>query len=175
MIIDLANRILKKSINEMRIKVDPIGYARSIGVSIGHDVKIASLNIGTFGTEPWLISIGDHVEITGQVQFLTHDGSVWIFREREPNIELFGRIIIGNNVFIGFRTIFLPGVKIGDNVIIGAGSIVSKDIPSNSVAAGQPARVIKTIDEYYAGINDKKTYIRSLSLKNKKDYLLRLL
>lgn len=51
---------------------------------------------------------------------------------------------IGKNCFIGDRTIVLPGVTIGDEVVIGAGSVVTKDIPSNSVAVGNPARVIKS-------------------------------
>ena len=64
-------------------------------------------------------------------------------------------ITVGSNVYFGAHSIVLPSVTIGDNVIIGAGSIVSKDIPSNSVAVGVPARVIKSIDEYYQGMQSK--------------------
>lgn len=60
-----------------------------------------------------------------------------------------GAIIIGNNVYIGRKTTILKNVTIGDNVIIGYGSLVTKNIPANSVAAGVPAKVICTIDEYY--------------------------
>ena len=59
-----------------------------------------------------------------------------------------GIVEIGNNVFIGAGSIVLPGVTIGDNVVIGAGSIVSRNIPTNSVAVGNPAKVICTLDEY---------------------------
>lgn len=58
------------------------------------------------------------------------------------NADFFGRIQIGNNVFIGMRALILKGVTIGDNVVIGAGSVVTKKIPSNSVYAGIPARRI---------------------------------
>ncbi|SHL40368.1 transferase hexapeptide (six repeat-containing protein) [Chryseobacterium carnipullorum] len=57
-------------------------------------------------------------------------------------------ITIGNNVFVGTNSVILPGVKIGDNVVIGAGSIVAKDIPSNSIAVGNPCRVIKQKEPY---------------------------
>lgn len=57
-------------------------------------------------------------------------------------------ITIGNNVFVGTNSVILPGVNIGDNVVIGAGSIVAKDIPSNSIAVGNPCRVIKQKEPY---------------------------
>jgi acetyltransferase-like isoleucine patch superfamily enzyme len=57
-------------------------------------------------------------------------------------------IIIGNNVFIGSNSVVLPGVKIGDNVVIGAGSIVAKNIPANSIAVGNPCKVIKQKEPY---------------------------
>ena len=59
-----------------------------------------------------------------------------------------GEINIGDNVFIGSNSTILYDVTIGDNVIIGAGSLVNKDIPNGSVAAGVPARVIGSFDEY---------------------------
>ena len=57
-------------------------------------------------------------------------------------------IIIGNNVFIGANSVLLPGIKIGDNVVIGAGSIVCKDISANSIAVGNPCKVIKEKSKY---------------------------
>jgi acetyltransferase-like isoleucine patch superfamily enzyme len=62
----------------------------------------------------------------------------------------YGKVKIGNNVFIGVKSVIMPGVTIGDNVIIGAMSLVNKDIPSNVIAFGQPARVIKSIDSVIA-------------------------
>ena len=104
-----------------------------------------------FGSEPYLITIGKNVEITAGVRFITHDGGIWSLRnvdEKYKDLDAFGPINVGNNVFIGNNAIILPGVTIGDNVVIGAGAIVTRDIPSNSVAAGVPAKVIKTLEEY---------------------------
>ena len=101
-----------------------------------------------FGTEPWLVSLGDNVHITDEVKFLTHDGGTLILRHLIPDLEITKPIRIGDNVYIGIRSIILPGITIGNNVIIGAGSVVTKNIPDNSVAAGVPAKIIKTMDEY---------------------------
>ena len=63
-------------------------------------------------------------------------------------MNVFGKIKIGNNVFIGEDAMIMYGVTIGNNVVIGARSLVTKDIPDNCVAAGTPARIIKTLEEY---------------------------
>ena len=65
---------------------------------------------------------------------------------RNEGIEYGKSITIGNNVWIGGNVCILPGVKIGDNVVIGAGSVVNKDIPSNSVAVGNPCKVKKVLN-----------------------------
>ena len=84
---------------------------------------------------------------------------------------MFGKIKIGNNVFIGMRSIILPGVTIGDNVIVGAGSIVTKDIPSNSVVAGVPARVIKSFEEYESSSKAKADFTKGLSASEKETHI----
>lgn len=127
-----------------------------------------------FGTEPYLIELGNNVHITSGCRFLTHDGGVFVVRhlyKDAQDYDLFGRIIVGNNVFIGNNSVILPNVKIGDNVIIGAGSIVTHDIPSNSVAAGVPCRVIHSIDEYYQKVLEKGDHTKHLSPQQKKDFL----
>ena len=92
----------------------------------------------------WLIEIGDDVIFAPQVYLLAHDTST----KRSLNYTRIGKIKIGNNCFIGARAFIMPGVTIGDNSIIGVGSIVSKSIPVNVVAAGNPAKVICTVAEY---------------------------
>ena len=79
---------------------------------------------------------------------MTHDASLKKFIGNDCNKV--GRIVIGNNVFIGLKSIILPNVQIGNNVVIGAGSVVTKNIPDNSVAVGNPATVICTCEEYIA-------------------------
>jgi maltose O-acetyltransferase len=92
----------------------------------------------------WLISIGNNVTLAPRVHILAHDAST----KMHLNYTKIGRVQIGDNVFVGAGTIILPNVKIGNNVIIAAGSVVTKNIPDNSVAAGNPARVISTIEDY---------------------------
>lgn len=141
-------KIIRRLINKYKKSTDPIAYAKKIGVEIGEDCCL--IGSPDWGSEPWLISIGNHTEISYGCSFITHDGATWVFREQEPyrNTVKFGRIKIGNNCFVGSRTILLPGVVIGDNSIVGAGSVVSKSIPAGEVWAGVPARFISTTSEY---------------------------
>lgn len=129
--------ILQKSGNESKIR-----YFRKQGVKIGQHCFI---NTVSFCTEPYLIEIGNHVAIAGGVEFLTHDGAIWCFREEIENADVFGKIKIGNNVFIGNNCTILPNTVVGDNCIIGAGSIVRGQFPENSVIIGNPAKVVMTM------------------------------
>ena len=115
-------------------------------------------------TEPFLLRVGREVSVGLEVQFITHEGGTWVLRglTGNKNIEQFGRITIGDNVFIGNRTTIFPGITVGSNVIIGAGSIVTKDIPSGVVVAGVPAKVIRTIEEFEEMIGPTCIYSRSL-------------
>lgn len=142
------------------------------GLVIGSDYYIHSRV--DFGSEPYLISIGDHVRITSGVRFITHDGGVWIFRNEEgfKDIDVFGRIIVGNNVHIGNDAIIMPNVTIGDNVVIGCGAVVTKNVPSNTVVAGVPAKVIESLDEYKSKVAKKCDFTHNMSKKEKQIYLL---
>jgi acetyltransferase-like isoleucine patch superfamily enzyme len=125
-----------------------IKYARYLGVKIGTNCRIY---IDDWGTEPDLISIGNNVTITKDVMLLTHDGSYILYRDKSNNrLYSFANIDIGNNIFIGVKSIIMPGVSICDNVIIGAGSIVTKSIIKSGVYVGTPAKYIKPF-----GINEK--------------------
>lgn len=109
--------------------------------------------------------------ITGGVILVTHDGATRTFRSRdplwEPGMGLYGPIIIGDNVFIGVNTILLPGISIGNESIVGAGSVVTSDIPSHVVAAGNPARIITTLGEYHKKAHLNSVNIDISSIKNK--------
>ncbi len=126
-------------------------------------------HIGTIidDSHPWLISIGDNVEFAPRVHVLSHDTSTNLITGKTR----LGFVTIGNNVFVGANTIILPNVTIGDNVIIGAGSVVSCSIPSNSIAVGNPAKVICSYDEYVnRKMNEKENspnFDASYTLRNK--------
>lgn len=128
-----------------------INYLRKIGCRIGNNTVIYVPNKTHIDiTRPYLIDIGDNVSIAQGVCILTH-GYDWSVLRLVYNemIGSAGKVKIGNNVFIGFNTTILKGVTIGNNVIIGANSLVNKDICDNVVVAGNPAKVIMTIEEYY--------------------------
>lgn len=146
-------------------------YTKHYGVTIGKNCRITGKHI-SFGGEPFLVKIGDNVTITRGVRFLTHDGGVGLFRNEHPGINVFGKIIVGNNVFIGEDSLIMYDVTIGDNVIIGARSVVTKNVSSNNVVAGIPARVIKTIDEYKKKSMEKAIFIKSNNAEERKIEIL---
>jgi acetyltransferase-like isoleucine patch superfamily enzyme len=122
-----------------------IRLLRKTGVRIGDRCRIYT---GYFGTEPYLVRIGNHCTITSGVRFITHDGSCWVLRDELANLQDFGPIVVEDNCFIGVNAIILPGVRIGPNSIVGAGSIVTKDVPPEVVVGGIPARVLMPIAKY---------------------------
>lgn len=116
-----------------------IKYLRKLGVRIGERCRIRTLK---FSTEPYLIEIGDHVAIAAGTEFITHDGANWVFEDEVDGGGIFGKITLGNNVFIGINCIILSNTSIGDNCIVGAGSVVRGQFPENSVIAGNPAQIV---------------------------------
>lgn len=106
--------------------------------------------------EPKLISFGDNVAVASGVTFVTHDVIDKVLNKMDYNFNFnynCAPIEIGNNVFIGCNVTILPNVRIGNNVIIAAGSVVTKDIDDNLVVGGNPAKVISTFEEY---VNQRK-------------------
>lgn len=135
----IFNRIYEIII-DIRGTEGKIKFLRKKGIKIGQNCEIHTM---AFSTEPYLIEIGNRVRIANGTQFITHDGSIMCFRD-ELKGGLFGKIKIGNNVFIGINSIILFNTTIGDNCIIGAGSVVRGHFPENSVIVGNPARVVST-------------------------------
>ena len=140
--------LIKKAYLRLLKYLAPIAYARQLGVRLGENCRLINVS---FGSEPWLIKLGNDVSISDS-RFITHDGGVWVLRKKRPAIDFVAPITVGNNVFIGSGTTILPGICIGDDVIIGAGSVVARNIPASCVAAGVPARVIRSLDEYQTNI-----------------------
>ncbi|MFA6244582.1 MAG: acyltransferase [Candidatus Hydrogenedentales bacterium] len=117
---------------------------REMGVQVGDRCRIYTTQ---FGGEPYLIRIGNHVGISNDVTFVTHNLN-WVFQDKYESLTSFGKIEIKDNCNIGVGVIILPNVTIGPNSVVGAGSVVTKDVPPNSVAAGNPAKVICSVDDY---------------------------
>ena len=137
-------RIFKKPL----FKEDFIKKGRQQGMIIGTNCSFVSYPIVT---EPFLVHIGNNVRFSYGVQLIGHDGGRWVldnlYPEKKPFYK-FGKIIIGNNVFIGANAIIMPGVSIGDNCVIAAGSVVTHSVPVGTVVGGVPAKILMTIDTY---------------------------
>lgn len=105
-------------------------------------------------SRPGIISLGDRCVISHGVRLLTHDFSLDRVAERrlgqsDREKSRVAGIKIGRQAFVGMGAMILPGVTIGDGAIIGAGAVVTNDVPADSVAAGNPARILATTDEYW--------------------------
>jgi acetyltransferase-like isoleucine patch superfamily enzyme len=150
-----ALRILRGGVSwlldSFRHAANPYQYFAKKGAHLGTNVEFLGSSIHSLGSEPYLVSIGDGTTISEAVLFITHDGGLRVVRKQHPEAQRFAPIHVGANCFIGARSILMPGVTIGDGTVIGAGSVVTKDIEGNVVAAGNPARVIKTVAEYWEG------------------------
>jgi acetyltransferase-like isoleucine patch superfamily enzyme len=127
-------------------------YARWRGAEIG-DGTIIYRHV-RFGSEPWLVKVGRGTWLTVGVEFVTHDGSISVIRngnfEIDPNqpINRYGPIEVGDNCFIGLHSIIMPGVKIGNDCIVAAGSVVSRDVPDGTIVAGNPARPLGSVADF---------------------------
>lgn len=152
-----------------RYIASPLKYARHLGVTIGENNLIKKCH---WSSEPYLITIGSNCQLTN-CRIFTHGGGGAI-RNKYPDFDAFGRVTIGDWVYIGTNSLIMPGVTIGDNVLIAAGSVVTKSIESGMVVGGNPARVISNIDEFY---NRNKQYdigSKKLDAKSKKRLILSL-
>nr|WP_298927238.1 acyltransferase [uncultured Allomuricauda sp.] len=146
-----------------RLRYSGAEYAKSMGVQVGEDSRILTTN---FGSEPWLISIGNKVTITSGVKLLTHDGAAWLIEDEKGRREHFARVTIGNNVFIGINSIVMPGVVIEDNVIVAAGSVVTKSVPNGLIVGGNPVKIIGKFEDY------KKKALESFVSRKEMDFSL---
>ncbi len=166
---------IKRMFDLMLLRNNPKKWCKKHDVKLGKDVFFTGKM--DFGTEPYLVSIGNHVLIAG-CSFITHEGGHWVLKGLEPNIgEIFGygRITVGDNVYIGHNCTVLRGVTIGNNTIIGACSLVNKSCEPNSVYAGVPAKRICSIDEFKEKfLADIPEFDLNNYRNNKKDEVLKI-
>lgn len=164
--------MLKKILNFInKHRQSPVSYARNLGVTIGKNCIIAIKN---WGSEPYLITLGNHVHITTNVQFINHDGGVWVFRNEIPDFDVFGKITVNDNTYIGNNAVIMPGVTIGKNCVIGANSVVTKSIPDNTVAAGVPANYICTTEEYKLKMMKINSHLKNKSQDYKREAIAKM-
>ncbi len=170
----IINNWIEKKLHPNRYSSDAyISYLRRNGATIGE---------GTFFYAPKsnvlderrldYITIGKNCSITQGCQILCHDFSWSILRKSHNEIlpDPGKEVVIGDNVFLGWNTLVLGGVHIGSNVIIGANSVVTHDIPDNMVYAGNPARRVCTLEEYYKKRKEnelKNAYVRAKHIHDK--------
>jgi len=150
---------------------------RKSGLTFGKGTIIMN-RLVDYGSEPYLIRIGDHCSISTGVRFITHDGGTRVFRDnpefakgrRQVDINKYGTIELKDNVYIGMDTIIMPNVTIGPNSVVGAGCVIRRNVPPNVVVAGNPARVVCTLEEYIK-ICDEETIQFPEHYSSKREFL----
>ncbi len=149
---NIRNLIMKIAFPNTYSSEAYIKFLKSKNVEIGEGCIFYSPNTSHVDTQrPHMLHIGNYVKVTSGVQILCHDYS----RSVMCNLEQYGNVgeaketWIGNNVFIGVNSVILMGAHIGDNTIIGAGAVVSGSYDDNVVIAGNPAKVVSTLDDFY--------------------------
>lgn len=140
-------KLLLSKIYHFFFPIDEVTKYRKMGVKIGDGCKFQSEVIIDF-SHTWLIEIGNNVTLAPRVHVLAHDAST----KRVLEYTKIGLTKIEDGVFVGASSIILPGVTIGKNSIVGAGCVVTKNIPENVVVAGNPARIICSVSDYYEKI-----------------------
>ena len=163
--------IFKSIISSLRYHfISPEQYAREIGVNIGKNCLISTRN---WSSEPYLITIGNNVQLTRNVSIYTHGGGQAI-RKKYPDFDVFGKVVIEDWAYIGAFSQIMPGVTIGEGALVAAGSVVTKSVLPHTVVAGNPARFICTTEEYYQ--RNKQFNVRTKGKNNeeKKRFLLNL-
>jgi acetyltransferase-like isoleucine patch superfamily enzyme len=155
-------RILIAPFGVLAAKLRPAWFARASGVKVRGRLAIYGSSYAMFGSEPFLVSLGDNVHIANGVRFVCHDGAVLPLRQQHPDLEVAAPISVGDNVFIGYGATILPGVTIGGDCIVGAGSVVTRDVPPGSVVAGNPARFVKSTADYLAQAQSRSLRIGHL-------------
>lgn len=137
------------------------------GLNVGKNLQLEKgANIDS--VFPQLITIGDNVTLAKDTYILSHDGAT----KKIVGYTKVEKVNIGNNVFIGTKSVIMPGVEIGENSIIGALSLVNKNIPSNEVWGGIPAKFICKLDEYKLKYNSLLNKTKPLILNGKRVYQL---
>ncbi|MCI9180304.1 MAG: acyltransferase [Lachnospiraceae bacterium] len=157
-LIKVAYYVAKLKQKVMRSPEEISKFYRCRGMKIGSNTIICGyMPIA----EPALVEIKNNCVISSEVAFITHDHSINKVTEKGSN--LFGKITIGNNCFIGQRSTILYGVTLADNIIVGSGSLVTKSfLENNIIIAGNPARVVGSWDAFRQKYENKAAFMSEL-------------
>ena len=167
--------MIKKTVNYLKLRWAYtssdrfVDYLRKCNIKIGQGIVFPNPKTVLIDlTRPSLVEIGNNIRFGNGFTLFTHDFATIVFLNLyDEFVPSSGKVVIGNNVYFGQRCTVLKNVTIGDNCIFGNGSMVTKDIPANSVAVGSPAKVICTVEEYYKkrcekSIEEAFVYVRSI-------------
>ena len=144
----MLRKIIAKLRNECNLnQLVKNGMKLGTGCSIARNAEIDNSHC-------WLIEIGNNVTITSKCILLAHDATT----KRDLGYSKIGKIVIGDNVFIGVNSVVLPNTRIGENTIVGAGSVVKGKLEPNSVYVGCPARRVCSKEEF---LENHKSQIES--------------
>lgn len=162
--------IIKRLLDKIKyLFYPPQKWAKYIGVNIGEDNLIGKCH---WSSEPYLITVGSHCQLT-TCHIFTHGGGQ-VVRHIDPSFDAFGKVVIGDYVYIGANALIMPGVTIGDHVLVAAGSVVTKSIPSGVVVAGNPSKIICTIEDFYDRNKKYNMKTKGLNSNEKKTHLLKM-
>lgn len=145
-------------------------YARVIGVNIGRNNLVQR---DCWSSEPYLITVGSHVQITEGVKIHTHGGGN-VVRNEMPDFDCFGKVIIKDWAYIGSGSHIMPGVTIGERVLVCAGSIITKSVPDGMVVGGNPATILCSVEEYKMRNLKYNIYSKQMTSTKKRQLLLQL-
>lgn len=136
-------------------------------MNIGHDNLLQKCH---WSSEPYLITVGSHCQLTN-CRIFTHGGAQAV-RHIDPTFDTFGKVVIGDYVYIGTNSLIMPGVVIGSHVLIAAGSVITKSVPDGVVVAGNPAKIICSLEEYYNKNKDYNFALKGMPSKKKRSILM---
>lgn len=161
---------LKELFKRLRkLTMSPEEWAKYIGVNIGSNNLIGKNH---WSSEPYLITIGSNCQLT-DCHIHTHGGGN-IIREKYPDFDMFGKVVIGDWVYIGSGAQIMPGVTIEDHVLVAAGSVVTKSIPAGCIVAGVPARIIGHSEDYINKNLKWNVHTKGMTASEKKAMLVKL-
>lgn len=167
----MLNRIIRKLKSTYLSLLSLEEQARRAGVKMGNNNFINTRFWSS--AEAYLIEVGSYCGITAGVKFFTHGGG-HAARWKYAQFDCFGKVKLGDYVYVGNNSLIMPGVTIGNHVLIAAGSVVTKSIPDDVVVGGNPAKILCSIEDYIERNLEYNLNSKSMTAEEKRNLLLSL-